>query len=312
MSYTYEFGKFCVSERMKTDFDDNGYVVIRNLLCADEVKKIEETIFEGGLLKHGYKVSDDTDRPTIIILWQNPGDDVTGMMARSEKLVTTAEKLLGVEELYLFHGKCLLKEPIHGGSVLWHQDYGYWYHDTCLRPDMIAVFVAIDECTQENGGLMVLRGSHKCGRIDHQLHGPEAERVVHGPEAERVELLKKSYDLVHIDLNPGDAIFFHCNLLHKSGHNNSKKRRLAINASFNEENNRPVNSSTYVDHKKIKKVPDTAIIECKNYTDFSGRNFMYRGDRIPEDFADKTQNCTSVKESVHGNVFKCKVGYRTK
>ena len=31
----------------------------------------------------------------------------------------------------------------------------YWYHNTCLFPDMMTVFIALDPCRQENGCLQV-------------------------------------------------------------------------------------------------------------------------------------------------------------
>ena len=44
----------------------------------------------------------------------------------------------------------------------------------------------------------VLKGTHKCGRIDHGKTGGQQ-----GADAERVELLKKQYHTVHVDLQPG-------------------------------------------------------------------------------------------------------------
>ena len=38
----------------------------------------------------------------------------------------------------------ILKDAGTGGRVLWHQDYGYWYDNGCLWPDMGAVFIPID------------------------------------------------------------------------------------------------------------------------------------------------------------------------
>lgn len=46
-----------------------------------------------------------------------------------------------------------------GGTWEWHQDYGYWYGNGCLWPNMVAVIVAIDPNTRENGCLQLLKGS---------------------------------------------------------------------------------------------------------------------------------------------------------
>lgn len=47
---------------------------------------------------------------------------------------------------------------------------------------MISVQVAVDDADRGNGGLQVIRGSHKMGRIDHGRIGEQA-----GADMERVE-----------------------------------------------------------------------------------------------------------------------------
>ena len=49
----------------------------------------------------------------------------------------------------------MMKEAFTGGSFVWHQDYGYWYMNGCLYPDMGTAFIAIDRCDEENGCLQV-------------------------------------------------------------------------------------------------------------------------------------------------------------
>ena len=74
--------------------------------------------------------------------------------------VTVFPQLLG-GELYHYHSKLLMKEPRTGGRFLWHQDYGYWYNNGVLLPDMGTVWVSIDRTNQENGSLKVSTGSRK-------------------------------------------------------------------------------------------------------------------------------------------------------
>ena len=54
-----------------------------------------------------------------------------------------------------------MKPPADGGSLIWHQDYGYWYNNGCLYPDFVMAFVALTKNDRENGGLEILKGSHK-------------------------------------------------------------------------------------------------------------------------------------------------------
>jgi ectoine hydroxylase-related dioxygenase (phytanoyl-CoA dioxygenase family) len=88
------------------------------------------------------------------------------MIARCGRVAGGAERLLG-GEAYHYHSKLTMKRPGGGGRWEWHQDYGYWYQNGCLYPDMLSVAVALEPATRENGCMQVLRGSHKLGRIEH-------------------------------------------------------------------------------------------------------------------------------------------------
>ena len=125
-------------------------------------------------------------------LWNHPGDGIYGMIARSERIVDRVECLLD-DEAYHYHSKMILKDAKVGGAWAWHQDYGYWYQNGCLFPDMGSAFIAVDPNTRANGCLQVLKGSHKMGRIEHGRYGDQTgadpERT---DEATRVCLLYTS------------------------------------------------------------------------------------------------------------------------
>ena len=38
----------------------------------------------------------------------------------------------------------MMKEAKTGGGFVWHQDYGYWYQNGCLFPEMATVFIPVD------------------------------------------------------------------------------------------------------------------------------------------------------------------------
>ena len=95
------------------------------------------------------------------------------MFARSHKLVDKVEALLE-GEVYHYHSKMVLKDARTGGAWAWHQDYGYWYQNGLLFPDLVSVMIAVDKATKENGCLQVIRGSHRMGRINHILSGDQA------------------------------------------------------------------------------------------------------------------------------------------
>ncbi len=45
-----------------------------------------------------------------ITLWNHPGDNIYGVIARSERIVESVTRLVG-DEVYHYHSKLMLKEP---------------------------------------------------------------------------------------------------------------------------------------------------------------------------------------------------------
>ena len=137
-------------------------------------------------------------------------------------------------------------------------------------------------------------GSHKVGRIEHVIVGKQT-----GADVERVEMLKKVCPLVHVELEAGDALFFHANVLHTSDQNSSNRRRWAFIISYNRASNNPVlphHHPFYTPLKKVRvkfmlsicncvaqkmgvllctciQVPNTAILSCQTL-DTTGKAFM--------------------------------------
>ena len=43
----------------------------------------------------------------------------------------------------------MVKEAEVGGAWEWHQDYGYWYNNGALFPDMASCMIAVDEAQKK-------------------------------------------------------------------------------------------------------------------------------------------------------------------
>ena len=206
---------------------------------------------------HAIERADKDGGATRISLWNRAGDSVYGLAARSARMVDTAEALIG-EPVYHFQSKLTAKDPGRGGAWEWHQDYGYWYHNGCLRPDMLSIMVALDRSDRENGCLQILQGSHLSGRLDHVT---ATDKQNEAEPARLADLLARS-EVVRCELDPGDAVIFHCNALHRSDQNLSDRRRWTMIICYNAVSNDTV---TRVDDRyyvPLEKVADTAIREA--------------------------------------------------
>jgi len=148
----------------------------------------------------------------------------------------------------------MIKEAFVGGKWEWHQDYGYWYSNGCLAPKMLSVMVALNEHTIENGCLHVMPRSHHLGRVTHTTTGTQA-----GADMERVRLAEMQFGVKPVLLQPGDAIFFHCNLLHASPQNKSQSQRWSIITAYNARSNDPFREHHHPKYTPLDRWPDDAI-----------------------------------------------------
>ena len=239
-------------------WQDDGYFTIRSLFDAEEIALMRQAIeTDPGLQASLYNRSDAAGAATRMATWNHPGDSVYGLAARSHRVVDRMEALLG-GEVYHYHSKLTAKEPEVGGAWEWHQDYGYWYHNGCMAPLMASVMVALDHSTKENGCLQVVKGSHQLGRIDHGVL--PGEQV--GVDPKRLDEVLKRMPVEYAELAPGDALFFHCNVLHRSDQNRSKNRRWTVLFCYNAARNDPYLEHHHPGYTPLDKVADERVREA--------------------------------------------------
>jgi hypothetical protein len=235
-------------------YREDGYVIARGLFDSEEIGLLGRAAREDKALDdHSFGRGDAEGGVIRLALWNHPGESIYGMFARCKSIVGTAETLLG-GEVYHYHSKMIMKQPRVGGAWAWHQDYGYWYQNGVLFPLLCSAFVAVDRATRENGCLQVLKASHLAGRIEHVLTGDQA-----GADLERVEELRKRLELVYVEMEPGDVVFFDANLLHRSDQNHSENPRWSLICCYNAARNDPYKDAHHPRYTPLRKVEDSMI-----------------------------------------------------
>ncbi|HTR30027.1 MAG TPA: phytanoyl-CoA dioxygenase family protein [Puia sp.] len=250
---------FHLTAQQVADYERDGYLIVRKFLSSDEIGKLYAIATGDDLLrKHAFDLNDQTGKKTKLTLWYNPGDDAYGLLTRSRRMVDSANALLdGSSAICHFHSKLMQKEPRVGGAWEWHQDYGYWYKNEFLLPDeMISIMVAITKANRQNGCLQVIEGSHKMGRIEHGFAGEQV-----GASQHYVDLALKTMPLIYVELEPGDALFFHSNLLHRSEANLSETARWSLISVYNRQDNVGYNEPNGSHTTPVQVVPDEALME---------------------------------------------------
>jgi phytanoyl-CoA hydroxylase len=143
-------------------------------------------------------------------------------IARSPRLVAILQRLLG-PGVRLHGSKINLKSPQFGSPVEWHQDWAFYPH---TNDDILAVGVMLDDCTVENGAMLVLPDTHRgpvydhhsdgyfCGAMDPEFCGLDFSKAV--PAVGRA----------------GSMSFHHVRAVHGSAQNTSDKPRALLLYEF--------------------------------------------------------------------------------
>ena len=246
------------SDQQRQQFLDDGYLLLRGLFEPEEMELLLAISKADKALADGAVSRADGSGGTSRLAVRNDLDDSTvySAIVRSHRVAGTMAELLR-DEVYHYHHKMMLKEPRVGGAWQWHQDYGYWYNNGCLYPDMASCLIAVDTATRENGCLQVIRGSHKIGRVE---HGPVGDQT--GADLRRVEAALERLELVYCEMDPGDALFFHGNLLHRSEQNTSESPRWSLICCYNTKHNDPfLVGGRHPNYSFLEQWPDERVKE---------------------------------------------------
>jgi ectoine hydroxylase-related dioxygenase (phytanoyl-CoA dioxygenase family) len=253
--------KFILTPAQIDAYHQDGYVIVKNFCSQSEVDKMYSTALEdNAMAKNALDLNDQTGKKTKLSLWFTPGNDIFGYLTRSEKMVNGVAQLIASNApVCHFHSKLMQKEPKVGGAWEWHQDYGYWYKNQFMFPDqLISVMVALTPANKQNGCIQVIKGSHKLGRVNHGFAGEQV-----GADQVMVDNALKTMDLVYVEIEAGDALFFHSNILHRSEANLSDSPRWSIISCYSSKSNLAYNETSTSWKTPIEMVPNEAILDWK-------------------------------------------------
>ena len=249
----------------------DGYIIVKNFCTQQEVDKMYSTALQDKAMENNaLDLNDQTGKKTRLSLWFTPGSDVFGYLTRSEKMVDSVANLMDSDApVCHFHSKLMQKEPKVGGAWEWHQDYGYWYKNQFMFPDqLVSVMVALTAANKENGCIQVIKGSHKLGRVNHGFAGEQV-----GADQTMVDNALKTMELVYVEIEPGDALFFHSNILHRSEANLSNSPRWSIISCYSAQSNLAYNETSTSWHTPIEKVPNEALLNWES-SSLSAADFL--------------------------------------
>jgi len=165
-------------------------------------------------------------------------------IAQASDVINRLQVLMGSDQLMLSqnHHNCVMtKHPGFSSVTSWHQDIRYWSFD---RPELVSTWLALGPETRENGGLLVIPGSHQLqldrGRLDAAL-------FLRTDLSENQALIDKAQT---VELHAGDMLFFHSRTFHAAGQNQTDLIKRSLVYTYRSQDNAPIpetRSATYPD-----------------------------------------------------------------
>jgi phytanoyl-CoA hydroxylase len=144
---------------------------------------------------------------------------VFDQISRSPAILDIVADLIGPAIRYQ-GSKLNMKAAAFGSPVEWHQDFAFYPH---TNDDLLAVGIALDDCTLENGCLLMLPGSHRWHVLDHHQDGVFVGAI--DVEREPVDVSRA----VPVTVRAGGITLHHTRMLHASATNTSRlPRRLLL------------------------------------------------------------------------------------
>lgn len=211
-----------ISNDQIKDFEQNGYLILRQAFDADEMRLIEIWTQEMTALpeetgKHWvfHERSLKGDGADLISRIENIAPFHAGFEELSTVLKHPVGQLLG-EEATLFKEKINFKMS-GGDGFKPHQDSQAGWD--AYADFFISALVSIDDATVENGCLQLVAGHHQRGLF--KSWRPLSEDDMAG------------MDFVHCPTKPGDVVLFDCFAPHASEPNMTGETRRVYYATYN-------------------------------------------------------------------------------
>jgi ectoine hydroxylase-related dioxygenase (phytanoyl-CoA dioxygenase family) len=219
---------YCVnlkSPSWKSDLRQNielyGFSLLENVMAVSDLKKLKQKMYEIRVpmqddleivLSKNQLTSDNKDSGrNFVMRLMMLYDPYFALLLENSRFLEIIDSLLGdTSVLHLQNGFILPKKDFSGADSsekkpVFHMDFPRILNGYLTS---INIFMLISEFTEENGGTIVIPGSHQ-GKIS-------------------AEMIDKS-EKVTVEASEGSWLVFDSTLIHAAGENHSSTDRVAIN-----------------------------------------------------------------------------------
>ena len=219
-----------LSQEQLEEFNTNGFLLIKNFLDAKECDAIRdvanvhlkykvepiETEYEYiGIEKEEYKKSirrlrQVYDRDILFKNWM-----------QNKEIKPILEQVLNeTPVLVTAHHNSIMTKLAHTSTATeWHRDRIYWYYES---DNLVSVWLALNSENAKNGVLEFIPKSHKIKFSQDSFDKKSFFRDDYEGNKEYIN------SKVSFNLEKGDVVLFHCELLHRANANKTDENKISF------------------------------------------------------------------------------------
>jgi len=200
------------SKQLK-QYEDKGYVAPIDVLSKEEAKEIRDEIEH--IEKKWPEELEGIGRNYVHLI-----SPVFNNICCKEKILDAVESIIG-KNILICGTTLFIKNANEKGFVSFHQDAKY----IGLEPyNWVTAWIAVTDANEENGCMRMWPGSHKETLKDHNQKFDENNLLTRGQTIENVPI----YETNPVILKAGQMSLHHPKVVHGSGLNKSKDRRIGF------------------------------------------------------------------------------------
>jgi len=205
-----------VSDKVAQSYERDGYYVAHGLLTPQECEQLKV---------EAMRVLREVGKPgATVYVGVAVASPVYYKLAHDPRIVSVLEKIMPDGVAFL-SDKFVFKSGDKKFATPWHYDAAYWPNTR----SKLSVWIALDDCSKDNGALKVVRASHKREwkhiLSDKKATNNEFDTVISDSQWTPT-------DEVVCEIKKGGAIFFSDRTVHASCENPSGQDRYAIISTY--------------------------------------------------------------------------------
>lgn len=192
----------------------DGYAAPIRAVGDEDARQLRRQLEAFEQAQGGPLAGDQRHKTHLLFTWLDA-------LVRHPAILDAIESVIG-PDILVWNSNFFVKEADDPAFVSFHQDSTYW---GLSAPDVVTAWIAFSPSTRASGCMQVLPGSHTRDQLAH-VDNPQAHNLL--TRGQEVAVAVDPTRTVDLELAPGEMSLHHVRLVHGSGPNRSRDRRIGF------------------------------------------------------------------------------------